>query len=116
MKNNRWICIWMSLLLIAFLPLVASAKEAKVDSTKGQALGSVLKFRRGLINLGFGWTELFSSLNYSSNPTATVTNGVQNFLYRTGAGIYEIVTFPIPPYEPVLRPASPFERFPEVEE
>jgi putative exosortase-associated protein (TIGR04073 family) len=34
--------------------------------------------------------------------TTGVIKGLNRTLARTGVGIYEIVTFPLPPYEPVL--------------
>ena len=47
----------------------------------------------------------------SSFPTGFI-HGLNKTLARTGMGLYEIVTFPIPPYEPIgkncVKPGRPY--------
>jgi putative exosortase-associated protein (TIGR04073 family) len=40
----------------------------------------------------------------TASHTTGVARGITRTLARTGIGIYEVVTFPLPPYEPVLLP------------
>ena len=79
------------------------------------------KFGRGIINIGFGWFEIFNEIGKESDqrgpligfPSGLV-RGTAFALVRTLAGVYETVTFPFPNgkrgYESVILPESVFKR------
>ena len=76
------------------------------------------KLGRGLANVLTGWVELPKNIydtsveeNVLSGLTMGLAKGVGMTIVRTGAGIYETVTFPFPipeDYEPVLEPEYVF--------
>ena len=76
------------------------------------------KLGRGIANTLTGWVELpknIYSTSVDDNPLAGVTLGLAKgagmTLVRTGAGIYEIATFPFPlpeAYKPILEPEYVF--------
>ncbi|MBI3252199.1 MAG: exosortase system-associated protein, TIGR04073 family [Candidatus Omnitrophica bacterium] len=76
------------------------------------------KLGRGVANALTGWVELpknIYSTSKESNAFAGMTLGLAKgagmSIVRTGAGIYEIVTFPFPlpeNYKPVLEPEYVF--------
>ena len=64
------------------------------------------KLRRGLANFATGWVEIPTAIDKSikeSNPVFGVfvgaIKGTAKGLVRTAAGVYDTVTFPIPPYD-----------------
>ncbi len=76
------------------------------------------KLGRGLANILTGWIELPKNIydvSVEDNPLAGLTiglaKGVGMTIVRTGAGVYEVVTFPFPipeDYGPVLEPEFVF--------
>ncbi len=76
------------------------------------------KLGRGIANTLTGWVELPKNIYNTSvqdNPLAGVTLGLAKgagmTLVRTGAGIFEIATFPFPlpeAYKPILEPEYVF--------
>lgn len=76
------------------------------------------KLGRGLANILTGWVELPKNIydvSVEDNPLAGLTiglaKGIGMTIVRTGAGIYEVVTFPFPipeDYGPVLEPEFVF--------
>ena len=72
------------------------------------------KLYRGLANIVTGWIELPKNIYDTSvedNPLSGITiglaKGVGMTIVRTGAGVYETVTFPFPipeGYTPVIEP------------
>jgi len=76
------------------------------------------KLIRGLANVLTGWVELPKNIYESSvedniftGLTIGLAKGVGMTIVRTGAGIYETITFPFPipeDYEPVLEPEYVF--------
>ena len=76
------------------------------------------KLGRGVANTMTGWVELPKDVystsvesNAFSGMTAGLAKGVGMAVVRTGAGIYEIATFPFPvpeKYKPVLEPEYVF--------
>ena len=77
------------------------------------------KLYRGIVNIVTGWIELPKNIYDTSvedNPLSGLTiglaKGVGMTIVRTGAGVYETVTFPFPipeGYAPVLEPESVFK-------
>ena len=76
------------------------------------------KLGRGVANTLTGWVEIPKNIYATSvedNALAGVTlglaKGVGMTIVRTGAGIYEVVTFPFPlpqDYKPILEPEYVF--------
>ena len=87
-------------------------------ATSSYAQDPAKKLGRGLANILTGWIELPKNIYDTSvedNPLAGLTiglaKGVGMTIVRTGAGIYEVVTFPFPipeDYAPVLEPEFVF--------
>ncbi len=87
-------------------------------ATVSYAQDPAKKLGRGLANILTGWIELPKNIYDTSvedNPLAGLTiglaKGVGMTIVRTGAGIYEVVTFPFPipeDYGPVLEPEFVF--------
>ncbi|OGW75783.1 MAG: hypothetical protein A2Z72_05205 [Omnitrophica bacterium RBG_13_46_9] len=78
------------------------------------------KLARGLANILTGWVELPKNIydtsvedNVFSGLTVGLVKGVGMAIVRTGAGVYETVTFPFPipeDYAPVLEPEFVFSK------
>lgn len=87
-------------------------------ATLSYAQDPAKKLGRGLANILTGWIELPKNIYDTSvedNPLAGLTiglaKGIGMTIVRTGAGIYEVVTFPFPipeDYGPVLEPEFVF--------
>ena len=83
-------------------------------ATASYAQDPAKKLGRGLANILTGWIELPKNIYDTSvedNPLAGLTiglaKGIGMTIVRTGAGIYEVATFPFPipeDYGPVLEP------------
>ena len=63
----------------------------------------VKKLSRGLANILTGWVEIPKNIyntSIESNPliglTVGVAKGIGMSIVRTGAGVYELITFPFP--------------------
>jgi len=77
------------------------------------------KLGRGIANILTGWVELPKNIYDTSvedNPLSGLTiglaKGIGMTIVRTGAGVYETVTFPFPipeGYTPVLEPEFVFK-------
>ena len=89
-----------------------------VNACYAQDMGK--KVYRGLANILTGWVELPKNIYDTSvedNPLSGLTiglaKGVGMTIVRTGAGVYETVTFPFPipeGYAPVLEPEFVFNK------
>ena len=76
------------------------------------------KLMRGLANIITGWVELPKNIyetsvedNIFAGLTIGLAKGVGMTIVRTGAGVYETITFPFPipeDYAPVLEPEFVF--------
>ena len=76
------------------------------------------KLTRGLANILTGWVELPKNIydtsvedNIFSGLTVGLVKGAGMAVVRTGAGVYETITFPFPipeDYAPVLEPEFVF--------
>ncbi len=98
----------------AYLTIVA----ALLIATTCFAQDPFTKLGRGVANTLTGWVELpknIYSASVSDNAFAGITLGLARgagmTIVRTGAGLYEIVTFPFPlpqDYRPILEPEYVF--------
>ena len=78
------------------------------------------KLSRGFINMFTGWAELPRNIydttieeNLLVGITIGIIKGIGMAIVRTGAGVYEIITFPFPvphDYVPVLEPEFVFSQ------
>jgi len=83
-------------------------------ATQCYAQDPAKKLGRGLANVLTGWVELPKNIydtsveeNALSGMTMGLAKGLGMTIVRTGAGVYETVTFPLPvpeDYQPVLEP------------
>lgn len=97
----------------------AAAEESSVPGKMAR------KFGRGLCNVALGWCEIPKNIMNSCeeiNPYAGwfvgLIKGIGMTLARTLAGVWDIVTFPIPApsdYEPVMEPEFVFESLSYIE-
>ena len=88
-------------------------------ATQCYAQDPMKKLGRGIANVLSGWIELPKNIydtSVESNAFAGITigaaKGIGMTVVRTGAGIYETVTFPFPlpeGYEPILEPEYIFK-------
>jgi putative exosortase-associated protein (TIGR04073 family) len=76
------------------------------------------KLGRGFANVLFGVVEVPNQITRERSEhggAAAVTyglgKGVAFWFGRTLLGAYEIATFPIPPYRPLVKPEFPIEQF-----
>ena len=72
-------------------------------ASSAQAQDPIHKMGRGVVNVLTGWLELPKQMHLGaqeSNPVTGITQGllkgISMTLLRTGIGLYEAVTFPIP--------------------
>jgi putative exosortase-associated protein (TIGR04073 family) len=78
------------------------------------------KIMRGLANVLTGWVELPKNIyetsvedNIFAGLTIGLAKGIGMTIVRTGAGLYETITFPFPipeDYAPVLEPEYVFSK------
>lgn len=104
MKRSVAMIMITALLVVGLLTL----------STPSYAQDAFKKLGRGVVNTFTGWIEVPKGIvdeSKSSNILAGLTvgtiKGLGLGLVRTGAGIYETVTFPFPipeDYEPIVKP------------
>lgn len=83
-------------------------------STPSYAQTALKKLGRGVVNTFTGWLEIPKGVvdeskanNVFTGLTVGLVKGLGLGLVRTGAGIYETLTFPFPipeGYEPIVKP------------
>ena len=122
----------MKKLLITSLSLVLiTSAVADIQDPPGN-LGPVDKLGRGVSNVMFGWTELFSTMIRDGDDSHTkswgsgAVRGWNRMLARYGWGFYEISTYAVPIYKSsyrapytykntIMRPTKGFDEFsPEI--
>jgi putative exosortase-associated protein (TIGR04073 family) len=91
---------------IPFLAITACAALftagcAGPEDKMGRGITNLTEFTRmGQIQRSVEQTAIFDAPNY--NYATGLIRGVNQSLERTAMGAYEIVTFPLPPYKPIL--------------
>lgn len=103
---------------IRISPLVFAAVLFLGFAESAFAQDPFTKLGRGVANALTGWVEIpknIYAVSHEHNPFAGITlglaKGVGMTIVRTGAGFYEIATFPFPlpeNYKPVLEPEYVF--------
>ena len=94
---------------IAAFVLLSGISAASADDN------AFTKFGRGAANIVTSPGELYTQPILLTKDHAASTSifggllkGTAVFLMREVVGIYEIITFPIPPYGPIIEPATTF--------
>ncbi|HRZ38119.1 MAG TPA: exosortase system-associated protein, TIGR04073 family [Candidatus Paceibacterota bacterium] len=92
--------------MVAGLTVLFAAGCAGPENKLGRGINNLTEFARlGEINRSVEQTFLWDGPQ--SAYTTGLIRGINRSLVRTGVGLYEVVTFPIPSYDPVLRPGGP---------
>ncbi len=88
-------------------------------ATASYAQDPAKKLGRGIANILTGWVEIPKNIYNTSieqNPLVGLTvgtaKGIGMSIVRTGAGVYELITFPFPlpeDYMPILEPEFVFQ-------
>jgi len=101
------------------LPVVIAVLIILAMASPSFAQDPAKKLGRGLVNILTGWIELPKNIhrtttetNFLEGITVGLAKGLGMTVVRTGAGIYDAVTFPFPlpqDYKPVLDPEYVFE-------
>lgn len=95
-KHNVWKMVFVLFVISLIIGLAMPSYAANAGE----------KLRRGLANFATGWVEIPTEMSKSikeSNPAFGIivgtVKGTAKGLVRTAAGVYDTVTFPIPPYD-----------------
>ena len=92
--------IFPSLAAVALVGILASGC-AGAQKKFGRGTSNMVEFARlGEIQRSMEQTALFDQPGH--NFTRGFVSGFNKSLVRTGVGLYEIVTAPLPPYEPIF--------------
>ncbi len=99
---------FLSLTLFLILSFPPPSFANHIDNNAGS------KLLRGVVNISTGWIEIFQGIYVIGVEKGLVTGvlygpifGVGMAMARTGSGLYETVTFPLPfpaRYRPTLQP------------
>ncbi|MDD3296384.1 MAG: exosortase system-associated protein, TIGR04073 family [Candidatus Omnitrophica bacterium] len=80
-------------------------------SLPAQDYNALRKLGRGASNISLGWMEVFlqmGKVDKEAGPVAGffwgLTKGIACAMGRTIYGAYDIVTFPVPSYKPLVEP------------
>ena len=91
----------LSFLGVVSLVALFTAGCAGPEQKLGRGMGNTFEIvRMGELRRSVEQTAVLDSP--SAGYTVGVIRGIDRSLVRTGLGLYEIVTFPLPPYRPVL--------------
>lgn len=92
--------VWKTVFVLFVISLIIGMAMPSYAANAGD------KLRRGLANFATGWVEIPTEMNKSikeSNPVFGVLvgtiKGTAKGIVRTAAGVFDTVTFPIPPYD-----------------
>ncbi len=110
------LCFMKNLLFLILLALISqNAFSAEVESS-----GPLRKLQRGFLNIALSPMELTTALskekydNADQMPPSWITGSIRGVAYMGGralAGVYDMVTFPIPfpkEYGPLVQPEYPW--------
>ena len=95
-KNNVWKMVLVLFVISLLIGMAVPSYAANAGS----------KLRRGLANFATGWVEIPIAMDKSikeSNPVfGVIVGGIKGTvtgIVRTASGLFDMVTFPVPPYE-----------------
>jgi putative exosortase-associated protein (TIGR04073 family) len=114
MKRSLSILFGAALFLASVSAQAAHYKSPIDDSREDYSHAAGRKLGRGLANTGLGWVELFKGMSdvgaengFWAGATWGPLYGAVNAVRRTGAGVFETVTFPFEGpnhFEPIVEP------------
>lgn len=102
MIHSRKAVVTGIFLLTVLAAQVSSAKQTKMGDPEYSVKPASVKLWRGIVNTLTGWGELIRQPIILTKEDGAVgvpeglINGVFMSVVRTGAGVVEIVTFPLP--------------------
>ena len=114
MKLRQFVFALLTLtLLTVSSPAMAEGYDSSLeDMSYGEGISR--KLGRGIANTGLGWIEILKGIDETGRDTNFIgaitwgpIYGALRAIGRTAAGVYEIVTFPIPVpenFQPILHP------------
>jgi putative exosortase-associated protein (TIGR04073 family) len=104
--------------VVLIILLAAAGWAPAAGAAEGNAGKAFNKLTRGMINTVTGWVEVPKRIHETSTASGAgagltwgVLRGLGYGIVRTAAGLYEIVTFPVPApegYEPIMLPEYVF--------
>jgi putative exosortase-associated protein (TIGR04073 family) len=98
--------IGIGISLVAVGSIAVLTGCAGPENKLGRGLGNMTEIvRMGEMQRSMEQTALWDGPN-QMRPLG-FTRGFTRTMARTGIGIYEVITFPIPPYDPLLTPKYP---------
>ena len=102
------ICFLVIIIQLLTLPLYAQEDNAEQNPLR--------KLARGTTNVCLGWTEIIHQMiivNKTEGPMVGFfwgpLKGLAYAIARTYTGVFEVITFLIPPQEPLIEPEFIFE-------
>jgi len=96
----------ISMAVLAGAVCLIAAGCAGPEKKLGRGMNNLTEFARGgEIRRSMEQTGVWESTD--SAYTTGFIRGFNRSLARTGVGLYEVLTFPFPSYEPVFLPANP---------
>ena len=105
--------VFYFLSLIAVSSLVAGCTSPEGPQQKlGRGMNNLVEFARmGELRRSMEQSAIFDSPGFGGITTGVI-NGLNRSFARTGAGLYEVLTFPLPnglngDYRPVFHPGDP---------
>jgi putative exosortase-associated protein (TIGR04073 family) len=103
----------MLFLTVVTLAALLTSGCAGPEQKFGRGMGNTFEVvRMGEMRRSVEQTAVFDSPG--AGYTVGAVRGLNRSLARTGLGVYEVVTFPLPPYHPICtRYLSPDPAFPE---
>jgi putative exosortase-associated protein (TIGR04073 family) len=102
MSRSRGAALAGALVLSLFLTRASRAETAVMGDPESTVVLASTKLWRGLVNTATGLGELFRQpvvCSQKEGPTSIpvgIINGLFMSVVRTGAGLVEVVTFPVP--------------------
>lgn len=103
----------IAVLLSAIGALALFTGCAGPEAKLGRGISNTFEFARlGEIRRAMEQTAIWDGAE--TVPTTGFLRGLNRSFARTGIGLYEVVTFPIPPYGPVLAPKRPLYPDPSI--
>ncbi|HCM42289.1 MAG TPA: hypothetical protein DIS66_03115 [Candidatus Omnitrophica bacterium] len=106
---------------LLFLALIAAVSQTSFAAEMEES-GPLRKLQRGFLNIALSPMEISNELavekheNHDQMPPSWMTGLVRGIGFTAGralAGVYDIVTFPIPlpkEYGPIVQPELPWEK------
>jgi len=118
-SKNLYAKLWRMRRIVIFMLLLCLAPAAVIQAAEIQSEGtSARKLQRGFLNVALSPMEISTQIAREGREGKTEPTwlfgglkGIELAVRRVGVGIYEMLTFPFPGYEPIVRPEFPWQYF-----